>query len=164
MTPSRHVLGVAILQGVVVLAFLLTGPPSSGVTVSRALAHDVSPPFGSAGVEQTGPGANAPPELLASFDGLGAGFKGPQGTAALRNPSDNSLAVGPDHIVQTVNTRMAIFTKKGKKYDVTGKVLYGPVNTATINWPIAGWSSCRSFGVCPSRKTHLRAKPAPRRN
>jgi hypothetical protein len=67
-----------------------------------------------------------------SFDGLGAGFKGPQGTATLRNPSDNSLAVGPDHIVQTVNTRMAIFTRKGKKYDVTGKVLYGPVSTGNV--------------------------------
>ena len=47
----------------------------------------------------------------------------------LRNPSDNSLAVGPDHIVQIVNSRMAIFTKKGKRFDTTGQVLYGPVDT-----------------------------------
>ncbi len=64
-------------------------------------------------------------ELVDSFDGLGVGFEGPHGMPRLGNPSDNSLAVGPDHIVQTVNTRMAIFTKKGKKYDTTGKVLYG---------------------------------------
>src|SRR5205823_6200308 len=37
----------------------------------------------------------------------------------LRNPSDNSMAVGPDHIMQTVNSRMAVFDKKGK-------ALYGP--------------------------------------
>ena len=49
----------------------------------------------------------------------------------MRNPSDNSLAVGPDHIVQIVNSRMAIFTKKGKRFDTTGKVLYGPVETNT---------------------------------
>jgi hypothetical protein len=132
MTLNRHVLCVAILQGVVVGAFLLNAPPSTSVTVSRALAHDVSPPLGSAGVEQTDQGAKASPELVVSFDGLGAGFKGPQGTAAPRNPSDNSLAVGPDHIVQTVNSKMAIFTKKGKKYDATGKVLYGPVNTGNV--------------------------------
>ena len=65
-----------------------------------------------------------PASLVASFDGLGMGFEGPQGNATFRNPSDNSLAVGPDHIVQTVNSRMAIFTKKGGKFDATGKVLY----------------------------------------
>ena len=70
--------------------------------------------------------------LVASFDGLGVGFEGPQGTPNVRNPSDNTLAVGPDHIVQIVNTRMAIFTKKGKKFDTTGRVLYGPVPTANV--------------------------------
>ena len=51
---------------------------------------------------------------MASFDGLGTGFLGPQNYTPTRNPSDNSLAVGPDHIVQIVNSRMAIFTKKGR--------------------------------------------------
>jgi hypothetical protein len=132
MIHNRHVLCVAFLLGVPAFAFLLTESPSPAVQVSRALAHDVSPPLGSAAVEQTDQGAKASPELPVSFDGLGIGFKGPQGTATLRNPSDNSLAVGPDHIVQTVNTRMAIFTRKGKKYDVTGKVLYGPVSTGNV--------------------------------
>ena len=81
--------------------------------------------------------------MLASFDGLGAGFEGPQGTTNFHNPSDNSLAVGPDHIVQTVNTRLAIYSKKGKKYDKTGTVLYGPVPTKSI-W--AGFG-----GVCEAR-------------
>jgi hypothetical protein len=46
--------------------------------------------------------------------------------------TDNSLAVGPDHIVQTVNSRMAVFTKKGARFDTTGKVLYGPVPTNNV--------------------------------
>ena len=82
--------------------------------------------------EQTRFGKKTSPALLASFDGLGEGFAGPQGTATLRNPSDNSLAVGPDHILQTVNSRMAIFTKKGTRFDTTGKVLYGPVETKNV--------------------------------
>ena len=83
-------------------------------------------------VEQTVPGTRRAPALVESFDGLGAGFTGPQGTATLRNPSDNSLAVGPDHLVQTVNTRMAIVTKKGRRFETTGRVLYGPVNTNNV--------------------------------
>jgi hypothetical protein len=90
-----------------------------------------SPP-GAAAIEQPSQGTRPGAELIASFDGLGVGFEGPQGTATLRNPSDNSLAVGPDHIMQTVNTRLAIFTKKGRKYDTTGKVLYGPVPNNTV--------------------------------
>jgi hypothetical protein len=83
-------------------------------------------------VEQTGQGERAAAEIVASFDGLGHGFKGPQGTATFRNPSDNSLAVGPDHIVQTVNSKMAVFTKKGARFDNTGTVLYGPVKTGNV--------------------------------
>ena len=37
-----------------------------------------------------------------------------------------------DHIMQTVNTRMAVFTKKGKKFDSTGKVLFGAVPNNTV--------------------------------
>lgn len=85
-----------------------------------------------AAIEQTQHGANPPPQLVASFDGLGEGFVGPQGTSSQRNPSDNSLAAGPDHIVQIVNTRMAVFSKKGKKFETTGKVLYGPMPTGNV--------------------------------
>ena len=77
-----------------------------------------------AAIEQTSPGSRSPAELVASFDGLGVGFEGPQGPSTGGNPSDNSIAVGPDHIMQTVNSRLAIFSKKGKKYDKTGTVLY----------------------------------------
>ena len=89
-------------------------------------------PKGSAAVEQTAMGPKAPPAIVASFDGLGEGFEGPQGTAVLRNPSDNSLAVGPDHIVQIVNSKMAVFTKKGAKFETTGQVLFGPVDTNNV--------------------------------
>ncbi|HEV2355298.1 MAG TPA: hypothetical protein VGR89_13705 [Puia sp.] len=85
-----------------------------------------------ASVEQTWQGWRPAPEILASFDGLGEGFNGPQGTAFYRNPSDNALAVGPDHIVQIVNTRMAIYTKKGRLYDTTGRVLCGPGETRNV--------------------------------
>jgi hypothetical protein len=103
----------------------------AGVLVLAAWLADAGP-LTSASVEQCEPGTRPAAELVASFDGLGEGFKGPQGSAALRNPSDNSLAVGPDHIVQIVNTKMAVFTKQGKKFDTTGDVLYGPVNTGNV--------------------------------
>jgi len=66
------------------------------------------------------------------FDGLGAGFTGPQGQTEARNPSDNSLAVGPNEIVQIINSRMAIYAKKGAHFPATGKVLLGPVITNTL--------------------------------
>ena len=95
-------------------------------------APDMTVPAGAARVEQTAPGERPAAVLVASFEGLGETFKGPQGTALMRNPSDNSLAVGPNHIVVTVNSRMAIFTKKGKQFDMSGRALYGPVNTNNV--------------------------------
>jgi hypothetical protein len=83
-------------------------------------------------VEQTSQGLQPPARLLALFESLGFGFQGPQGTARLRNPSDNSLAVGPNHIVATVNSHMAIFTKSGAQFGETGRVLYGPVPTHNV--------------------------------
>jgi len=96
------------------------------------VAPVMTAPAGSEAVEQTTPGTRPPATIAASFDGLGIGFEGPQGTPTLRNPSDNTLAVGPNHIVQIVNSRTAIFTKKGRKFDTTGRVLYGPVETANF--------------------------------
>ncbi|HYW71701.1 MAG TPA: hypothetical protein VE961_11740 [Pyrinomonadaceae bacterium] len=137
------------------------GAPSS-VTVQTAIAHDLSAPLrelapvsdlsadpqqtptplptppdmtspaGAAAVEQKSQGNRPAAAVAASFDGLGVGFKGPQGAATLRNPSDNSLAVGPDHIFQIVNVRMAVYTKQGKRFKETGKAVYGPVATNTV--------------------------------
>ena len=122
------------------LAAIFTGTGGTGVRATSgpgtAAAPIVPPvittPAASGAFEQTSQGAKPPAALVASFDGLGVGFEGPQGAATLRNPSDNSLAVGIDHIVQTVNSRMAIFTKQGKRFESTGKVLYGPVATNNV--------------------------------
>jgi len=102
-------------------------PPSPTPYVSSAVTA------ASAAIEQTRHGAKAGPELIESFEGLGLGFIGPQGAAQVRNPSDNSLAVGPNHIVTTVNgAGMAVFTRKGKLFDTTGRVLYGPVRSNNV--------------------------------
>src|SRR4029453_14921731 len=106
----------------------------------------ITVPEGAAAAEQTSHGEKPGPVLVESFDGLGGGFGGPQGTASLRNPSDNGLAVGPNHIVQVVNSRMAIFTKKGKQFDTSGKVLYGPVNTNNVFKGFGGTCETRNNG------------------
>ncbi|HLY20667.1 MAG TPA: hypothetical protein VKR61_25745 [Bryobacteraceae bacterium] len=107
-----------------------------------------------AAVEQTTQGTRAAIEPLVSFDGLGEGFTGrafpgadnaaetDTGRAgARRGGIDVSLAVGPNHIFEILGGYMAVFTKKGKKYHVTGKLLYGAVPNNTV---FAG------FGVrCP---------------
>lgn len=113
-------------------------PHHRRTTTTAPVATPMTPPPAptisaeSAAVEQIAQGTRPEATLDASFDGLGADFEGPQGKAGARNPSDNSLGVGPNEIVQIVNSRMAIFTKKGKKYPVSGKALFGPVVTNTL--------------------------------
>src|SRR5262245_20112168 len=82
-----------------VAASLQQAPPSDAPIAPPV----ITTPSGSAAVEQTTHGERPGAVLVESFDGLGVGFTGPQGTATLRNPSDNTLAVGPNHIVQIVN-------------------------------------------------------------
>jgi hypothetical protein len=105
--------------------------------------------LGSSGaVEQTAPGPRPPAQLVVSFDGLGVGFGGPQGSANLRSPSDNTLAVGPAHVVQIVNARMAIFTKQGK-------ALYGPVETRNVFRGAGGPCEMRNNGDAVVRYDQL---------
>ena len=104
---------------------------------------------------QAAPGNSPPAELVESFDGLGFGFSGPHGPALGRNPSDNSLAVGPDHIMQTVNSRLAIFTKKGERFDTTGEVLYGAVPTNTVFHGFGGTCEERNNGDAVVRYDQL---------
>ena len=108
-----------------------------------------------ASIEQTRMGALAPAQLVASFDGLGVEFTGPQGRAILRNPSDNSLAVGRDHIVQIVNTRLAVFSRAGAMYDTTGRALYGPVATNTVFHGAGGACEARNSGDAVVRYDQL---------
>ena len=96
----------------------------------------------SVSVEQQQHGDRPPLAVRVSFEGLGVGMKAGPGTnnpPAPRNPSDNSLAVGPNHVVQIVNSRMAIYTKQGK-------VLYGPVPTNNV---FKGFGGTCEAGSCP---------------
>ena len=110
------------------------GPPR------RTASEETNPE--SIDVEQTAPGPRPSLPMLDHFDGLGFGFTGPQGTSTTGNPSDNSLAVGPNHIFETVNTRFAVYTKRGALYDNTGTVLYG---AAPNNSVFSGFAGAR----CP---------------
>ncbi len=115
---------LVIMQMMVALVAAGQAPPPA--------PPDMSVPAGGARVEQTSPGTRERAALVATFEGLGESFEGPQGKTTFRNPSDNSIAVGPDHNVVTVNSRMAVFTKKGRQFASTGQVLYGPVNTNNV--------------------------------
>jgi hypothetical protein len=76
-------------------------------------------------VAQSGFGPAAAPTAT-TFEGLGAGFTGPQGTMAIRwVPSDENIAVGPNAVVEMVNTSFAVFDK-------SGAAIYGPVNDNTV--------------------------------
>jgi hypothetical protein len=93
-----------------------------------------------AAVEQTTHGRRAALALISGFDALGDGFNehafpAGNGTADAygnRGGIDISLAVGPDHLFEILNGNMAVFTKKGKKYDSTGGLLYGAVPNNTV--------------------------------
>ncbi len=108
-----------------------------------------------AAIEQRAEGKRDAARMVENFDGLGATFVGPAGDMKSRSPSDNSLAIGPDHIVQIVNSRMAIFTKKGKKFDTTGKPIYGPVVTNAIFAGFGGQCEHRSSGDAVVRYDQL---------
>ena len=110
----------------------VVAPQGAAGEATPPAAQTIAIPREAVAIEQKELGTKAEPAIVARFDGLGEGFEGPQGTARFGNPSDNSLAVGLDHIVQIVNTRMAVYTKKGKRFDTTGKVLYGPVATGNV--------------------------------
>jgi hypothetical protein len=108
-----------------------------------------------AGVEQTSHGHRPSAPLLEGFDGLGVGFGGPDRITNFRNPSDNSLAVGPNHIVQIVNSRLAVYTKKGARYGKSGTVLYGDVPTNTIFSGFGGVCEARNNGDAVVRYDQL---------
>ena len=127
-----------------------------GVLLIAACSRGVAPgPLTARGVEQTTMGTGAAPVLVAAFEGLGNGFVGPQGRAALRNPSDNTLAVGKDHIVQIVNTRLAIFSRAGSTFDSTGRTLYGPVQSNTVFRGAGGACEARNSGDAVVRYDQL---------
>lgn len=137
--------GLALVAPRLVAAQMPTAPASDRAARAPAATR----------VEQVTPGSRPPAEVVASFDGMGEGFVGPQGTATGRNPSDNSLAVGPDHIVQIVNSRMAIFTKRGRRFAETGRALYGPVPTNNVFRGFGGPCEARPNGDAVVRYDQL---------
>lgn len=128
---------------------------SAGAIVAGCARAPMQVALTPAVVEQTSMGTGEAPVLVESFDGLGNGFTGPQGRAALRNPSDNTLAVGRDHIVQIVNTRMAIFSRAGTRFDSTGRTLYGPVQSNTVFRGAGGACEARNSGDAVARYDQL---------
>src|SRR6185436_6630393 len=141
----KHRARWTLLVGVLLQAGACGGPSLPGPLIVQTEAE----------VEQREEGTGPTPVMAASFDGLGVGFEGPQGAGRSGNPSDNSIAVGPDHIVQTVNSRMAIFTKKGTKYDTTGRVLYGSVSTNNVFRGFGGDCEARNNGDAVVRYDQL---------
>jgi hypothetical protein len=133
-----------------------TSPPDDEADVQGELqtpAPHASVP--GASIQQKTQGTKPPVKLIESFDGLGVGFGGSQGPGVGRNPSDNSLAIGPNHIVQVVNSRLAVFTKKGALFEGTGKVLYGAVSTNTIFKGFGGPCEARNNGDAVVRYDQL---------
>jgi hypothetical protein len=92
---------------------------SSGMTPGGAGGTAGSATAGSGGgqsapVDQTMPGTKPALVPIQSFDGLAVG-----------NPTDLSLAVGPNHVVQVVNWSMAVYSK-------TGMTMRGPVSSNSV--------------------------------
>ena len=66
------------------------------------------------------------PSTNLNFDGVGNGFTGPSGTFTVNAaPPDTNAAVGPNHVVQIVNTDYAVFNK-------SGTAVFGPVAINTL--------------------------------
>jgi hypothetical protein len=77
-------------------------------------------------VVQLSAGAASAPIAGAGFEGVGQGFRGPQGTFSVNSaPPDTNGAVGPNDFVQIVNQSFAVFDK-------SGTVRYGPAPTNTL--------------------------------
>jgi hypothetical protein len=122
------------------LVFTWVHSPAEGAGKDRAATKRLAKSASTgAAVEQTAQGQRAPLAVVDSFDGLGEGFYGPQGGIELRDSTDNSLAVGPDDIVQIPGSWFAVYNKKGKP-------LYGPAPTNEIFHGFGGPCAERAHG------------------
>jgi len=109
------------------------GPRHFGVLEAepvKRIPSSRTPASGPDRVLQKAPQPGAPaflaPATIANFDGVGNGFTGPAGTFVVNSaPPDTNGAVGPNHIVEIVNTDFAVFSK-------TGTALFGPVPINTL--------------------------------
>src|SRR5262249_32692058 len=108
------------------------GPRLGGVLEAEPVRRIPStriPSFGPDPVLQAPRAAFAPlaPTTTTNFDGIGNGVSGPGGTFTVNSaPPDTNAAVGPNHVVETVNTDLAVFNK------TTGAIVFGPVPINTL--------------------------------
>jgi hypothetical protein len=109
------------------------GPRLAGILEAepvRRIPSSRIPSFGPDPVLQAPRAALAPLAAsapLTNFDGVGNGVSGPGGTFTVNSaPPDTNAAVGPNHIVETVNTDLAVFNK------TTGAIVFGPVAINTL--------------------------------
>jgi hypothetical protein len=106
------------------------GPRLNGILEAepvRRIPSSRRPTFGPdpLAAPMTAPAQLAPATLL-NFDGVGNGFTGPAGTFTVNSaPPDTNAAVGPNHVVETVNTDLAVFNKSGTP-------IFGPVAINTL--------------------------------
>ena len=140
------------LNGLTILGALLLIDGCGGARAPVAAPALAEPPT-AASVEQLTEGPRDALIAVAAFDGLGVGFEGV--SPLLRNPSDNALAVGPDHIVQIVNSQYAVFTKKGARFDTTGRLLKGAVPTNSLFKGFGGQCEARNNGDAVARYDQL---------
>jgi hypothetical protein len=107
----------------------LEAEPVKRIPSSRTLPFDADPVVQGPRRPNAGGAAAAPllaPTTTANFEGIGQGFTGPSGTFVVNSaPPDNNGAVGPNHVVEIVNTDFAVFSK-------TGTPLFGPVPINTL--------------------------------
>jgi hypothetical protein len=144
---------LAILAGLVAAAPASAAPVQRGAKPEAAVHHDSSPPLrsikaatepslhrtvplrplpsrgtsgGTTGAVQSTPPTRLAPTTVLNFNGIGNGFTGPAGTFTVNSaPPDPNAAVGPNHIVEIVNSSIAVFNK-------SGTAIYGPVATNTL--------------------------------
>jgi hypothetical protein len=143
---------VVVALALAVAASVAAAPVQRGPQVTANAHHDVSPPLRSikpavaasehrvtplrplpsrppggttTAVQSSTPSALAPTTSL-NFLGIGNGFSGPAGSFTVNSaPPDPNAAVGPNHIVEIVNSAFAVFNK-------SGTAVYGPVQTNTL--------------------------------
>jgi hypothetical protein len=105
---------------------ILEAEPVRRIPSSRALPFDPDPVVQGPRASGAGAAAVLAPTTTNNFEGIGQGFTGPSGTFVVNSaPPDNNGAVGPNHVVEIVNTDFAAFSKSGTP-------LYGPVPINTL--------------------------------
>src|SRR5438132_6797728 len=114
---------------------LLPVPERRDTNVEHEVKRIPRPPAGAQlrdPVHQTSAPLLRAPTINNSFDGVGNGFSGPNGTFSVNAaPPDTNGDVGPHDYVQIVNTDFAVFNKDASRGAV-GTVRYGPVQINTL--------------------------------